>query len=223
MAYVVPNSFSNGDELDAGDVQENNRDLQKYLQGEMVSNDVSSLTNWMGPKHIMKGLYFPLTNEYEMESCLSKGVPVFPQYHPSYAGQQLMDIGGSERQVIPTMGIDFYLEEDATCYLYYTVSPRVMCPTGQTATYEKTDVKQFIMSTRINGSTIQTSQAYWPELFGPTVGFERSMVSPYRRRNFSFQHVFDGNKGANTIDFVCQSGAISVALKFFNFTLQAFY
>lgn len=223
MAYTTPNTFVDATEIEADKVEENNVALKKYLQGEMITNDLSGLTNWLGPKHIMKGLYFPLTNEYEMESCLSKGVPVFPSYHPSYAGQQLMDIGGSQRQVVPTMGIDFYLEEDATVYLYYTVSPRVMCPTGQTAPYEKTNVKQFIMSTRINGTTINNSQAYWPELFGPTAGFNRSMVSPYRRRNFSFQHVFEASQGANTIDFVCQSGAISVALKFFNFTLQAFY
>lgn len=214
MAYVKPNTFTSGTVVEASKIQENNAAVQKYVNGGIIANDITS--GWLEPKHIMKGTYWPLMNEYELESCYSKGMPDFPIFHPGYHGKQIHDLSGSGRGTIPNTSVSFYLEADAIVFFYCTISPRPLDINGDSG-----NVNQCNISVNVNGSTIRESQCFFPQQKPSDP--DDHMVSPYRIRTYSYMTVLDLTKGDNVIELVGQSKVISVPLKFYNYTIQAFY
>ena len=219
MAYTVPNTFSNGTVINSEEITENNDALRNYINGGVSASDISTLTPWVEAKHIMKGLYQPITNQYEMESGLSAGSPVFPFYHPGYFGSQFHKKGGSGRADVPNTHVDFYLVRDATVFFYYTISPRVLAP------LDTSSPTNCLISLNVDGSTINTSQNAFTEQIevNNSGGADEPIVSRYRRRTYSYQYVCEMTAGDHTIKLVGQSGATSVPLKFYTYSLQAFY
>lgn len=219
MAYTVPNTFVNGTTIEADKVAENNDAIRNYVNGGVDVNDISTVSRWVGAKHVMKGLYQPITNEYDMELMFSLGTPTFPYFHPGGFGSQFHKLGGSGREEVPNTHIDFYLAHDATCFLYYTLSPRPLAPLD---TASPTSV---FFSVEIDGTTINESQCSFPEQIeaNTTGGADEPIVSRYRRRSYSYQHVMDLTAGQHTINLVGQSGPTSVPLKFYSYSLQAWY
>lgn len=143
-------------------------------------------------------------------------MPDYPIFHPGYFGKQIHDMAGSGRGTIPNTSLSFYLEEDAKVFFYCTISPRPLDIQGDTA-----ECAQCAISIKVNGSIINESQCFFPEQKPDNA--DENVVGPYRIRTYSFQTTFDANKGNNTIELVGQSRVISVPLKFYNYTVQAFY
>ena len=73
MAYVVPNSFTTNTTIESDKVQENIDSIRNYLNGNVAASDISTASQWAAPKHVMKGLYNPINNRYEMQSGLVGG------------------------------------------------------------------------------------------------------------------------------------------------------
>ena len=90
MAYSAPNSFSNATKIEAAKVQENVDTLKAYINGNIAAGDVAN-TAFVEPRHIMKGLYHPSDNRYEMVSGLYIGTSTsdLPVFNPGYAGSYL--------------------------------------------------------------------------------------------------------------------------------------
>lgn len=216
MSYTPPNTFVAGNLIESARIQENNDALRAYVNGGVQKSNVQG--GWIQPKHIMKGVYFPLMNEYEMESCLSKGMPDYPIYHPGYYGQQIHDFGGSGRATIPTTSISFYLEQDATVFFYTTLSVRPLDVDGASS-----DSYMCVLSVSINGAIKNNSQGYFIQLKPISAAGDNIIMSPYRTAQWDYCLSFEATKGKNTIELVGQSGIVSVPLKFYNYTIQAYY
>ena len=219
MAYVVPNTFSDNTTIESDKVQENIDTLRNYINGNVAASDISTATEWAEPKHVMKGLYNPIQNRYEMQSGVVGGHPVFPIFHPGYFGARFHKFGGSGRETVPNCSVDFYLETDAKVFFYYTISVRPLAP-KDTSTPTQT-----LISLRLNGSPINTSQNSIAELIevNNSGTANEPIVGPYRRRTYSFQTVQDCSAGENFFELVGQSGSTSVPLKFYSYSIQAFY
>jgi hypothetical protein len=213
MAYTKPYSFATGDVIDASKVQDNNEALQKYVNGGIAGGDFAS--NWVEAKHVMKGLYFPLTNHYEMESCESYGMPDYPIYHLGYFGKQNFEIGGSGRADVPTAGLVIHLKAAATVFMSFTYSPRPLGPGAAGA------ANQAVIGLRVDGSAVNSMQNQFPEQVAMST--DGAIPGPYRRRTHRFQYLTEMTAGDHTIELVGQSGVISVPIKFYNYSIQAFY
>ena len=219
MAYVVPNAFSTGATIEADKVQENIDGIRNWLNGDVAASDVSTASEWCKPKHVMKGLYNPIINEYDMELGYHCGSPNFPIYHPGYFGGLFHKLGGSGRGTVPNSNVDIYLRKNAKVFFYFTISPRPLAATD-TSTPTKT-----IMSLRVDGQPYNDSQNMFTEQLeaNDTGTANEPIVSPYRRRTWSHQIVLDLTAGAHTFELVGQSGPTSVPLKFYTYSLSAWY
>lgn len=219
MAYVVPNSFSTNTTIEADKVQENIDGIRNYLNGDVAASDMSTVTEWCEPKHVMKGLYNPIQNRYEMQSCVAGGHPVFPFFHPGYFSSKFHKLGGSGRGVVPNCSVDFYLEAEAQVLFYFTISARPLAPkdtSSPTTTF---------LSLRLDGSPINTSQNSFAEQIevNNSGTVNEPIVSRYRRRTWSFQTVQTCSAGEHFFELVGQTGSSSVPLKFYTYSIQAFY
>jgi hypothetical protein len=219
MAYVVPNSFTTNTTIESDKVQENIDEIRNYLNGNVAASDISTASQWAAPKHVMKGLYNPINNRYEMQSGLVGGHPVFPYFHPGYFGSKFHDYGGSGRGVVPNCGVDFYLEADAKVLFYFTISPRPLAPK------DTSSPAITLISLRIDGGAINTSQnSFAAQIEVNNSGAaEEPIVSRYRRRTYSFQTVQELSAGEHFFQLVGQSGSSSVPMKFYSYSIQAFY
>jgi len=219
MAYTVPNSFTTSTQINADEIQENNDALRNYINGGVATSDISTTSNWVEAKHIMKGLYNPIINEYDMELGYSCGSPVFPFYHPGYFGALYHKLGGSGRGAVPNTAVDIYLRHPAKVFFYYTLSPRPLAP-DDTSTPTKT-----LISLRVDGTAYNDSQNMFTEQIevNNSGHAEEPIVSRYRRRTYSFQWVGDLTEGAHTFELFGQSGSTSVPLKFYTYSLQAWF
>lgn len=72
MSYTPPNVFVNGGPLDADLLQANNDALKQYVDGGIVSGDVSTAA-WVRSPHIMRGTYIPLQNLHEFATGVVRG------------------------------------------------------------------------------------------------------------------------------------------------------
>tara|TARA_R100000152_G_C6780633_1_gene213631 strand:- start:1184 stop:1843 length:660 start_codon:yes stop_codon:yes gene_type:complete len=219
MAYVVPNAFSAGQTIESDKVIENIDALRNYINGSVAASDISTGSEWCEPKHVMKGLYNPIQNRYEMQSGISGGHPVFPIFHPGYFSSKFHDYGGSGRGIVPNMSVDFYLEADAKVFFYFTASVRPLAPLD-TSTPTRT-----LMGLRIDGTAINTAQNYFAEQIevNNSGAAEEPIVSPYRRRTWSFQTVQELSAGEHFFEITGQTGSSSVPIKFYTYSIQAFY
>jgi hypothetical protein len=205
MAYVVPNTFSANTTIVGSEVNANNTKLQEWINGGVVTGDISTASEWVEPKHIMKGYYNPIQNRYDLQSGQISGHPIFPIFHPGVTGSTFHKKGGSGRGPVPNMGIDFYLEAEADVLFYFTCSVRPY-PTVDTSSPTTT-----IIGIRFDGSPINAMQQNLTEQV--EVGADEGLVGPYRRRTWSGQFVQRGvSAGEHTIQFVSQSGSPTVAL-----------
>jgi hypothetical protein len=169
----------------------------------------------------MKGLYNPITNRYEMESGLTGGHPTFPFFHPGYFGSKFHDYGGSGRGVVPNCGVDFYLEDDAKVLFYFTISVRPLAPLDTSSP----DITLISLRVDGNSGTINTSQNTFAAQIevNNSGGANEPIVSRYRRRTYSFQTIQELSAGEHFFQLVGQSGSSSVPLKFYSYSIQAFY
>jgi len=60
MAYLPPNTFSNGSVLTAADVQSNQDDLRVYLHSGIVAGDIDS-SEWINTRHVQPPVYEPFS------------------------------------------------------------------------------------------------------------------------------------------------------------------
>ena len=219
MAYVVPNTFTANTVIESEKIQQNMDGIRNYINGDVAGSDLSTVTKWAEPKHVMKGLYNPIQNRYEMQSCVAGGHPVFAIFHPGYFGARFHDFGGSGRGAVPNTSVDFYLETAAKVLFYYTLSVRPLAP------LDTSTPKQTIVSLRIDGTPINTSQnAYASQIEVNDSGTTAEpIVSRYRRRCWSFQTIVELDAGEHFFELVGQSGSTSVPLKFYSYSIQAFY
>lgn len=72
MSYTPPNIFVNGGQFDANALQGNNDALKTYVDGGIVSGDVSTAA-WVRAPHIMRGTYIPLQNLHEFTTGVVRG------------------------------------------------------------------------------------------------------------------------------------------------------
>ena len=118
MAYVAPNTFSNGTKINGSDVDQNIDVLQSYVNGGVSNGDIiGASTTLFDFKHVMKGEYFPTNNSYEFPTGQNQGTLGI-----NNPGGYAANILGNS--AVTGTGIDFYLEEDADVFIMVTCYPR---------------------------------------------------------------------------------------------------
>lgn len=123
MAYVAPNTFANGNNINGSQVEQNIDVLQSYVNGGISAGDIMGASSALfGFKHIMKGEYFATNNRYEFSTGIIQGT-----LGNNNAGGYGANIIGNNDAT--GTGIDFYLEEDADVFIVVTSYPRPYCGT----------------------------------------------------------------------------------------------
>jgi len=221
MAYTAPNSFTAGTVIEAEKMQENVDALKKYINGGSNILDISLSTEWANTKHFMKGLYNPIDNSYEMTNGFYKGPALsdMPAWHPGYGGKFLGDLGVVIPEPIPGTAITFYLDHPAdVVYFKADLSPRGL-------PLNPGDV-QFELSTSFDGAGDSYSRMFGSketdleEYAGPP----DILIGLYRRRYYQTHSVFTNvSSGYHTINLRCRSDLRAVALKFYTYSIQAYY
>ena len=102
---------------------------------------------------------------------------------------------------------------------YFTISPRPLAPK------DTSSPAITLISLRIDGGAINTSQnSFAAQIEVNNSGAaEEPIVSRYRRRTYSFQTVQELSAGEHFFQLVGQSGSSSVPMKFYSYSIQAFY
>jgi len=72
MPYVKPNTFVNGQTLDADDLDQNDQDLKKYINQEITDTDLA--TSAFDTDDMQVGDYQPITNEYSFATGVDTGL-----------------------------------------------------------------------------------------------------------------------------------------------------
>jgi len=72
MSYVPPNIFVNATPFNAVEVQENNDELQGYINGGVIPGDIEN-SPWVRSPHIMRGTYIPQWNLHEFTTGIVRG------------------------------------------------------------------------------------------------------------------------------------------------------
>tara|TARA_R100000734_G_C3312690_1_gene103775 strand:+ start:985 stop:1641 length:657 start_codon:yes stop_codon:yes gene_type:complete len=216
MALTIPNSFTGGQKIEGVKIQENVDAIKKYLNGGIVSGDIST-AEWVDVRHIMKGVYFSTNNSYEMVSGLQQGPPLseLPVFNPGYAGKVF---GISNGNPVPGGGISFYLEEEADVIFKYQISPRGL-PLNA-------GVSGAALEVRLDDVVNNLSQNRFSkeEDIGPQSGVSADLVGFYRRRFYQVEVVFPVvSKGYHNIQLNYRGNLRAVPLKFCSYSLEAYY
>ena len=216
MALTIPNSFSTDTKIEGVKIQENVDAIKKYLNGGIVSGDIST-AEWVDIRHIRKGVYFSTNNSYEMVSGVQQGPPVseLPVFNPGYGGK-VFGIGNANP--VPGGGVSFYLEEAADVIFKYQVSPRGLPLLG--------GVDGFALEVRLDDTVNNYSQfrSSKEDDISPSTGVSADLVGFYRRRFYQVEVVFPVvSKGYHNIQLNYRGNLRAVPLKFCSYSLEAYY
>lgn len=85
MSYTPPNTFSTGDTVSAEELQQNLRDLRKYLHDGISSSDLDSSQAWVRSEHIQPPILNPYLNLQEGVSGVITGLSLQPFEAVGYA------------------------------------------------------------------------------------------------------------------------------------------
>ena len=141
MAYVAPNTFSNGTKIVAAQVEQNIDALHSYVNGGGNGSDWGN--DWVKINHVMKGEYFPIINRYDMNTGISGGT-LGSNEASGVGGKILGGITGAA-ETVPGTGYTFYLEEDADVFVQIHCFPRF---------YDGTDLAEIGLNGQRNFATI---------------------------------------------------------------------
>jgi len=218
MAYTAPNTFSNGAVISSTDVQANIDALKEYLNGDVAAGDISN-TEFVEPRHIMKGLYHPTENKYEMVSGVYIGTSTsdLPTFNPGYAGSYLASFSDS-RVPIPGTGISFYLEHgSADVVVNISIAPRGLAVDDAE--------KQFRFDFRLDESTNNYSSFFGAKETSPeSSGAGNDIPGCYRRRSYNVSTTFtDVSAGNHEIRIYCSSDDRAIPLTNYSYTVKAYY
>ena len=219
MALTIPNTFTTNTEIEADKMQENLDTIKEYLNGGIATGDIAA-GEWAGTTNFMKGLYHPLNNSYEMMSGVFQGPSLIdlPAFHPGYAGTFLASLGDSSTQG-PGCGITFYLDEEADVYFKVQLSPRGL-PVNVAA------FSDFSLDFRLDGATNNYSQCFFGKELDlePTSGAGNGIPGFYRRRYYQSHTIFPVvAAGHHNIELFARSDNRAVPLKFYSYTVSAYY
>jgi hypothetical protein len=216
MAYTAPNTFSSGAVISAADVQANINALQDYCNGGISASDISG--EFVEPKHIMKGIYFPIDNSYEMITGFYKGPALsdLPVHNPGYMGR-FVAAQGSDRAAVPGTGITFHIEDNADILICLCIHP-IGLNTNDTELKGNFDI-------RLDGATNNaTRQFYSKETDVETAGAGVALPGFYRRRPYYIYSTHENvTKGFHTFQVFGDTNIRSVALKNYSYSIKAFY
>ena len=221
MAYVAPNTFSNGTKIVAAQVEQNIDALHSYVNGGGNGSDWGN--DWVKINHVMKGEYFPIINRYDMNTGISGGT-LGSNEASGVGGKILGGITGAA-ETVPGTGYTFYLEEDADVFVQIHCFPRF---------YDGTDLAEIGLNGQRNFATIvingdakaQTRNDFGTEgEFGGGNGASNSggIVGLERRRQMCLIWTGFLNKGFHTIGARVDAGDEQYYLKFLQSTVQAYY
>ena len=218
MAYSAPNTFSNATKIEAAKVQENVDTLKAYINGNIVAGDVAN-TAFVEPRHIMKGLYHPSDNRYEMVSGLYIGTSTsdLPVFNPGYAGSYLASFSDS-RVPIPGTGASFYLEHGAAdVIINICINPRGLAVN---------DTEQQVrFDFRLDGAINNNSSFFGAKETSPeSAGSGADLPGCYRRRSYNVSALFsDVSAGNHEFRIYCSSNDRAIPLTNYSYTVQAYY
>ena len=217
MAYSAPKTFSNGAVIVADDVQENIQALQNYCNGGIVAGDIAN-TAFVEPKHIIKGIYFPIDNSYEMITGFYKGPAItdLPVHNPGYMGRFVAP-QGSDRAAVPGTGITFHIEDNADITICICIHP-IGLNTNDSEAKGNFDI-------RLDGATNnQTRQFYSKETDVETAGAGVALPGFYRRRPYYIYSTHENViKGFHTFQLFGDTAIRSVPLKNYSYSIKAYY
>jgi len=219
MAYTAPNTFTDGTIINASLVQENIDDLQEYINGGIVAGDISAASLWCEARHIMKGLYIPTTNTYEMTSAVISGPTTtsLPEWNPGYHGNFVAGLS-DDRAPIPGTACNFFLDHGvADVMISVSIGSRGLA-------YDNIE-ESFRLELRLDGATNNYSAGYFQKDTNvESVGAGNPLPGCYRRRIYCISTVFESvSAGSHTFQLWGGSNAQYVPLENYSYSVQAYY
>jgi|TARA_R100001086_G_scaffold236853_1_gene160579 hypothetical protein len=220
MALTLPHTFTTNTKVESSKNQENVDALKKYINGGIIASDVQTSSAWAEAKHFMKGLYHPIDNEYEMTNGVHKGPAIsdMPAFHPGYGGKFLADFSDNPEPV-PGCAISFYLEEPADVMFKMSISPRGL-PINTAGNAD------FGLFFNLDGSTDNYSSGNFAKEkdLKVTTGLGNDIPGFYRRRYYQVHTIFPVvSAGYHNIFLEARSNTRAIAMKFFTYSLSAYY
>jgi len=170
MPYTAPNTFVTATPIDAEEIVENNEELRKYLNTDIIQADIDDGT--VDTTDIVRGEYFQVTKDHQFTSG-----DIYSQYRGSqtkdraYTTGQLKnldDLGDTYQWlVVPNTGKRFFLEADAM--VFYHVYCEVHTGQDQLSDNDIEEYTQYALN--INGSAMSDTWGYsFEEKSGALIG-----------------------------------------------------
>lgn len=125
MAYTVANTFSAAAVIASADLQENLDDMKKYVDGTAIVGDLKTSATWVESRHLMRGSYNAITNQYAMISGVTGGY-VANDEEMSWVGDgptARLDPTTPDKVAYPNTGATFYLEKAADVLFQFQAHP----------------------------------------------------------------------------------------------------
>lgn len=132
MAYTPANTFIVGSTIASADVDTNLDDMQKYINGDVLSADLAASS--IEQKHIARGHYNPVANRIQLVSGVSGG------FHSKQVERSFIMSAPTQRNnpssptdmPIQNTSVSFYLEQSARVLFQYTATA-IFPPVGDTS------------------------------------------------------------------------------------------
>ena len=222
MALSIPNTFSDGTPIEGTEQEENLQAVKQYINGGVISSDIKTNEQWASTKHFMKGIYFPTDNHNEMVSGLYKGPAItdLPTFNPGYTGKFISDFTAGNGE-IPGTAISFFLEKEADIMLNINISPR-----GMPILVSSNDgaALTVILDGDTDGNNYGQMHLSKEVDLSPTSGTGADIYGFYRRRYYQSHIIFPTvSAGYHSITLASRSNLRAVPLKFYTYSMQAFY
>ena len=212
MAYTVANTFSAAAVIASADLQENLDDMKKYVDGTAVVGDLQTSPAWVGARHLVRGTYNAITNQYAMTSGVTGG---FASHDDDFAylgdgPTARLDPANPERVAYPNTGSTFYLESAADVLFQFhshPVSPNIATAFGVSRLYVALD-----------GNHLDNTKQW-------TTNYQIASQHRYRRQNWWHGFYLTKNLAAgwHDVQLVGYTTANFVYLKNWSMSLEAYY
>tara|TARA_Y100000004_G_scaffold139019_1_gene157777 strand:+ start:75 stop:737 length:663 start_codon:yes stop_codon:yes gene_type:complete len=198
MGTTIPNTFSTGDNVDAGKLEANNNAIQEWLNGELLQTDITpdnlqrehfvapQYTNTNNTFEFITGVYGGKT--YSTSQARLTGLCAEPTF-------KQVDASAPTYQWVANGGISFYLEDRAS--VLFTISAS---PISTTTRSQEVGKSRFFVTV---DDSIKTETRFVTQSENPSPSRERNFLSTFFATDTlaaGYHHI--GIKGFTSSDYV---------------------
>ena len=123
MPLVIPNTFAAGQSINGDLIEANNDVVKTYLNGNIVTGDISAATRWCNQPFVMTGFYNAIINQHEFATGMVQGAAELPKFQIGGIG---VSIGDADNSLLNTIQLPTYPTANGNSelprsYIYFTL------------------------------------------------------------------------------------------------------